>query len=154
MCIYLSFNHLGEHCWKLQIHVCCLWATSSAFKRSEAEHIFVCRSSPLVKAGMIRNSLFAWTLGGWQRVLVGAHLWSFTTMRTPAGRMPPSFVYSFTGTAYHLTWKEADSFFLEGKRGWFLCSGKSTKGFWSCLPPVATQHSNRKDWSAQFYFCG
>ena len=74
---------------------------------------FVCRCSPLGKAAMIRNSLFAWTLGGWQRVLVGAHLWSFTTMRTPAGRTPPSSVYNFTGAAYHLTWKKADSCAVE-----------------------------------------
>ena len=97
---------------------------------------FVCRCSPLGKAAMIRNSLFAWTLGGWQRVLVGAHSRSFTTMRTPAGRMPPSSVYSFTGTAYQLTWT----------RGWFLFCGKCTKG----LVLFATSAS--KDWSAQIYF--
>ena len=99
---------------------------------------FVCRCSPLGKAAMIKNSLFAWTLGGWQRVLVGVHSWSFTTMRTPAGQMPPSSVYSFTGTAYQLTWT----------RGWFLCCGKCTKG----LVLFATSAS--KDWSAQIYFCG
>jgi hypothetical protein len=52
--------------------------------------------------------------------LVGAHLWSFTTMRTPAGRTPPSSVYSISP---------------DMKRGWFFWA-KCTKGLCSCLPPV------------------
>jgi len=40
--------------------------------------------------------------GRWQRVLVGAHLWSFTTMRASTRPTPPSSAYRITVRAYHL----------------------------------------------------